>query len=343
MPAPQINDVIENLADNAFDFFYNSLELIEDDPKRSIIEYYLGLELFFKVRLMSEHWTLIANKPGETALDQFLIGNFNSVGVEQANKRILNIANDGASKEAMKCFEGIKKHRNKLVHFYHKDLDIGELKEDIVTEQIRGWYYLFQLLDEQWSEIFEPFTYDLNLITNRVSKNKQYLKEKFTQVSDELKEFTDTKFHVNKCPLCSYESLILLSSFKHKKHLHGYCKVCNHQSDAFELECPKCKENIILTDSDTACPACNLKFESVQQILIENEIIYEYAEEVDCTQCGESDSIFKLNNSENYLCISCFNFYDHIFECDVCGHTSAEESKFSSGCELCNETNDFLE
>ncbi len=51
---------LENgLATNAFDFLEKAVKQVEKEPKYSVINFATAVELFLKLRLVHEHWSLI--------------------------------------------------------------------------------------------------------------------------------------------------------------------------------------------------------------------------------------------------------------------------------------------
>ena len=78
-----------------------------------------SIELFFKARLLKEHWSLILKRPDKANISSFLEGEFQSVGINDTIKRLKNIAKESFSKDEVTCFEELRTHRNKLVHFFN--------------------------------------------------------------------------------------------------------------------------------------------------------------------------------------------------------------------------------
>jgi hypothetical protein len=87
--------------------------------KHSVINFYSAVELFFKARLMLEHWTLILEDASVANLEKFIQGDFRSVGAEQAWTRLTNIKGETYSGEEKATFRALRNHRNRFVHFLH--------------------------------------------------------------------------------------------------------------------------------------------------------------------------------------------------------------------------------
>ena len=87
-------ELFDALVKNAIDFLDSSLDDLEIRPKNSIVDFYTSIELFLKARLMTEHWTLILSKPENANIDNFRIGDFHSIFLEEAIKRLKSILNE---------------------------------------------------------------------------------------------------------------------------------------------------------------------------------------------------------------------------------------------------------
>jgi hypothetical protein len=143
------------IVNNAFENMFKSISFLGNDPKASVIFYYSGLELFFKARLMKEHWSFILDKIDTDNINynQFLKGDFISVGLDKAASRIRNLFND-LDKDYEKHFDKINKTRNKLIHFDSYTVSHEDLSMNAISE---SWYYLHELLNSKWKNIFIEF------------------------------------------------------------------------------------------------------------------------------------------------------------------------------------------
>lgn len=110
------------LTDNAIDFLNRAIDEFKDRPKYSIINFYTAVELFLKARLSREHWSLIVRKSPDRK--KFEAGDFDSVTFDEACERLKNVVESPVPERARNNFDAIRKHRNKMVHFFH-DVDGG--------------------------------------------------------------------------------------------------------------------------------------------------------------------------------------------------------------------------
>lgn len=127
------------LTNNAIDFLNRAIDDFKAQPKYSIINFHTAVELFLKARLLREHWSLIVSKSPDR--QKFDAGDFMSVTFDEACVRLQNIVQSPVPERARKNFDAIRKHRNKMVHFFHDaDSGIGPAIEVIAREQLRAWY-----------------------------------------------------------------------------------------------------------------------------------------------------------------------------------------------------------
>jgi hypothetical protein len=56
-------------------------------------------------------------------------------------------------KTAMTIFDKVRKHRNRVVHFFHNKLGDGE-QELVLAEQAYAWFELNRLMRDEWASLF---------------------------------------------------------------------------------------------------------------------------------------------------------------------------------------------
>src|SRR5580698_834322 len=110
--APFPKKLIAGLVANAFDFLTEAVKVFERSPKHSIINFYAATELFLKARLAREHWSLLFLKVDEANSYKLAQGDFQSVGLKEAYKRILDITGDDFPLAAFNAFDNLRRHRN---------------------------------------------------------------------------------------------------------------------------------------------------------------------------------------------------------------------------------------
>ena len=110
------DEFFDSLVASAIDFLNRSITDLRKRPKYSVINFCIGLEIFLKARLIKEHWAMVVMKPEAATIEQFKAGDFNSVSMEEAIRRLRNVAGERIGREEEFSFEQVRKHRNRLVH-----------------------------------------------------------------------------------------------------------------------------------------------------------------------------------------------------------------------------------
>ncbi|WP_336716289.1 hypothetical protein [Arthrobacter sp. USHLN218] len=119
---PQINASHEpQLLKNALDFITRAVEEVsvdsgqsEEENKYAVLYMASGIEVLLKARLIREHWSLVFEDPGRANLANFHSGNFISVQVSKAGKRLNDIS--GLQLE-LDQIDRVFQLRNRIVHF----------------------------------------------------------------------------------------------------------------------------------------------------------------------------------------------------------------------------------
>lgn len=175
-----IEELFDALVKNAIDFLGSSLDDLEKRPKNSIVDFYTSIELFLKARLMTEHWALILNKPENANFDRFRVGDFHSVFLGEAIKRLKSIAGESLDQSTEENFKKLGEHRNQIVHFAHSDYpNIEAAKASVVVEQWESWHQLHILLTEKWKNIFSPYQQDIDLIHQRMMQQVEFIEVRY--------------------------------------------------------------------------------------------------------------------------------------------------------------------
>lgn len=180
-------ELFDSLVRNAIDFLDSSLDDLEKRPKNSIVDFYISIELFLKARLMDEHWTLILSKPETANIETFVVGDFHSVFLEDAVKRLGSIANEHLDPITIDNFKALGEHRNQIVHFAHSDYaDLSATKAGVVVEQWASWHHLHTLLTERWKCVFEPYQQEFVRIHKRMMQQNEFIKARYNQLEQKI-------------------------------------------------------------------------------------------------------------------------------------------------------------
>ncbi|MFA0269791.1 hypothetical protein AB4490_23745 [Vibrio cyclitrophicus] len=314
---------------NGLSFLNSSVERLEDSPKTAIIDLYTAVELFFKARLMKEHWALILAEPEHANKTKFESGDFNSVYLSQAIKRLGNICGEKFNQAAIDNFNALREHRNQLVHFAHTDF-IGD-ESDVVIEHWASWYYLHDLLTQQWSTFFDVYEEQIELLQKKVMRNVGFLNAKFEAIAPKMKIERDKGNEILECPSCHFESALVAKSYNWGQDIE--CLVCDVKKLKLreirtEIECYSCKENIeyfMLTDE--FCPHCAEEMTPLYALeqyakLYEQEdpecLIEDGRDYIAyCHSCGDKDPSV-VNVDGLWVCVYCEDRGWSAITCDNC-------------------------
>lgn len=192
--------MFKSLVDNAFDFLFKAISELDEHPKYSAIHFYAAVELLVKSRLMYEHWSLVVTKRQEPDWDKFVSGDFQSVSLDEAASRLDKIVRSGLSGAELSAFREVAKHRNKMVHFFHEAHSTEEsdrLKQNIIKQQLKAWYFLQQLLSVQWREIFNEWSDNISDIDLSLRKLHEFLQVVFDNLHPEIEKLKTNRLLKN--------------------------------------------------------------------------------------------------------------------------------------------------
>lgn len=345
--------MFERLVENACDFLSKAVNEFNDQPKYSVINLHTSIGLFIKARLMAEHWTLVVAKQKDLDWGKFIAGDFQSVSINEAANRLDKVVRSPLPKGAIKVFREVTKHRNKMVHFFHEALSKNtgkdnKLKQDIVKQQLKAWYFLHKLITKQWKGTFKPWSKKITRIDRSVRKLPGFLQVVFDNLQDEIKKLKARKAHrtlFNECPSCHFESqqhdgekgVVYVSE----------CMVCKLKQQCLQIECPDCGFTIIFENEGFAsCKKCNKDFEpdDIANILVDHEAAFIAAKDGDdsfnlgnCSSCEGYHTVVSTKN-DTYLCANCFEEFESLQTCGWCSEPNTGEMEDSSwmGCNFCD-------
>ena len=332
---PTVSEVFESLIHNAIDFFKHSILEFEKDPKYSVIHFYTSVELFFKARLLTEHWALVLSDPKTANFKKFRQGDFGSVGLDETMQRLSGIAGENFDKQARDIFTKLRNHRNRLMHFYHGDYlsKDSQLLTEIAAEQCRGWYYLHRLLTIDWESQFKPYFEEINDLATLMKKQKEFLRVRFEFLHKKIEQEKAEGVTYVECPSCGFFASRV--DLKDSILADAKCLVCEDEFSCLNITCPHCKQNAVI-DSSTMCSHCKnpLPFWEIMEVLPKqlNEWAY-------CDNCRVDAMATIVKIDDEWLCLSCFTKYKNweVSRCQWCGETVTGDTGtyYDPGCFMC--------
>ncbi|NEI51924.1 hypothetical protein GR217_30245 [Rhizobium leguminosarum] len=349
---PTHDEQFTRLCGNGFGFVVKAIEQLwengsTDALKYSVINFYSGVELLLKARLMHEHWTLVVADPSKADIDEFLNGEAQTVGLKQAVQRLKKVAKVAVPPNAINSFEELRKHRNRMVHFHHP-IDVNEpdqekQREAVILEQCRGWFYLRRLLGDEWQDVFATFQHQVADINTAMKRHREYLGAVYDQIRPELEAARREGAILATCSACSFEAQVLddIGPQEHK------CRVCLSKESFLLHVCPDedCGKKTLLALEECESWECEHCSTSIDL----DDVLYEYTLEGKadhdepnqpalCTECVHiPETAGTLDDGETIFCFNCFSWPEKIECCEWCGEpfTGDAESTYWSGREKC--------
>lgn len=333
---------------NAIDFLKTSLNELEHRPKYSMINFYSSIELFFKARLMKEHWSLIIVKPEKANLTSFRAGKFKSVNLVESNQRLNNICNDGIAEKELIHFIQIRDHRNKLVHLFNSTYSRRSKKAiyEVISEQCKAWYYLHKLLTVKWKNTFKDYAKKIESLNKKMLSNRKFLKAKYEAIKTHLEIKKKNGLKIEKCFACGY-----VSSEEDEISNPLYetmCHVCTARQRFLKVPClnEKCDAEIFVYDmAEGECDKCSQHIDIDYLIVLygqnlsPKELSIGPPAEAYCNVCEfVPASVIPLDEDDSeWLCLSCLEIHDPPGECEFCREyvTGNLEDSYVLGCMNC--------
>ena len=337
---PGQGDIQSAILANAFAFLQRAIDDFKTDLRFSVVNFASATELFLKARLVEEHWSLLFKDTDRASIDALQRGEFISVTVGQAIKRLRTIAGVSFSQEAEANILKLVGHRNRAIHF---TMDVPEPEQEqteIAIEQLTGWMHLQRLL-RQWFGESEEFLGHLWRVNNAMKAQREFLQLIFENVQQKIEEERQAGKTVTACRSCLFEASVLtdLTAFLSESH----CLVCSLWDVVVKMTCPECGEVNELSHYEANYPECSkcehqLEASELEEILDTEQVEYPHGIEKNCAECTGYHSV--VEHEAYYVCVECFGYADELQVCEWCNEGQINggdlELSFYTGCEFCD-------
>ncbi|MGK5053632.1 hypothetical protein [Janthinobacterium sp. RB2P8] len=331
----------ENLVRNGIDFLTKAISQLESEPKHSVINFYTGVEIFLKAPLVHEHWTLVV-VDRDLNRQNYEAGDFLSVSFDDACTRLATALNKPLQKTAKEAFDKVRKHRNRMVHFYHSGIN-GKQKEAIKLEQAQAWFELNRFITDTWREEFKPFQSEFRRMERDLINNNHYAKAKFNSLKKKIDGMKNGGHVFEDCPGCGTSALHVEEEVEDL--ITSACLVCFHSDKRVKLDCPACgKANQSLVAYESfECKKCGHKVSDDDLFdLIDQNTVRGTKDDLDsdtpanCDECQSYHSVCEYQ--EGYVCTNCLTYFDHLEKCEWCNDpmTGSSADTYALGCEHCD-------
>jgi hypothetical protein len=330
----------DRLIENAIDFLEGAIKQFKEQPKYSVIHFYAAVELFLKARLIKEHWSLIVFRDPDR--HRFENGDFISVPFDVICERLRKVVQSAIPERAQKNFDTIRKHRNKMIHFFHPDENkSATAMRSVAEEQLRAWYDLNQLLLSQWAPVFEDHRDRLNGIERALKSHREYLQAKFDDLTPKIEQDKQAGVKFLACSSCKFEASRVTDIIG---DLHEYnCLVCGFSKKSLDFECPECGEFSNLEDGSLfTCWNCDRKLDErglvneINEFVVTKDNYFDAVVPANCSECEGYRTVVEYKSE--YLCVNCFTVCEQLEACGWCGEYNNGDMDGSSysGCSVCD-------
>lgn len=330
-------DPFDALTENALEFLENALDDLAQRPKTSVITFYAAVELFLKARLLQEHWTLVVRR--EPELKAFQEGAFESITYKEARGRLQNVLQSPLSEDAHAAFETVRRHRNRIIHFFHDGSEKERAK--IAGEQLRAWYALNQLLTVQWSPHFDRWRARIGAIEKRLSKHREYLRAKFHDLTKLIETKKAAGAIFANCESCKFHSAEIEAELD--LAYTAKCLVCDHRDYWLNITCSECDAQTRTELScDFRCSGCGHK------VALDDLVSYLDQDDADVSSgdepktpanCGWCDGYHSVvTYDDKFVCTQCLEVTEEMYFCGWCNEPTTKEieDSYLSGCGQCD-------
>lgn len=337
---------VQALINNGLDFLDQAREeLKKSKPKFSVVNFWTAVEILLKVPLAHEHWSLICSKKSPPKKQAYQDGDFQSISYDETRNLLRDVLNKPLSDEDHKAFDKVRKHRNRLVHFYHPHFTETEVQQ-ILDEQAEAWFRLYQLIRKDWQSFTGgALLHKLLIDESRLLRTSLYYsKAKYKSLTETLAQRKKEGKTIVQCPICSQKAFVRSTFNEESEHplYESNCLVCGFADSYVEVVCPNCEvKQRVEPDGelDFTCTECQYTLpktelldesnSSPEEVLINGGI-------ASCSDCDGYETICDFGGG--YLCVSCLTLHDTVGSCEYCGTTSTSIPDMSAllGCSFCS-------
>ncbi|WP_210512508.1 hsdR [Pantoea ananatis] len=332
----------EALLSNGLNFLNRAREELEAGQVMfSIVSFWTAVEILLKVPLVHEHWTLVCSGK-KLERRKYLEGDFQSVTYDEACARLGDVLEKPLGKVTMAIFDKVRRHRNRVVHFYHSAASEDELRQ-IQAEQAEAWFALNRLLRDDWAPLFGGWlSFVLGMNETAMLRGSSFYAEarfRHPPVQDELNALSQTGITVSQCPVCNQQSLAHTLPAPGMPFTLYDCMVCHAREPVADICCPGCHAQYQMKpdDIDFHCESCDLTRSRYDVLRTPPATGTRYPSPSACGGCHSWDSVCEYG--DKFLCTSCLDVSDELETCQQCNVTGTwiPDNSKEYGCTFCED------
>lgn len=332
----------ENLVRNGIDFLEKAMSQLDSDPKHSVINFYTAVEIFLKAPLVHDHWTLVV-LDRDMSRQKYEAGDFLSVTFEDACARLGAALNKALKPSAKESFDKVRKHRNRMVHFYHSGID-GKQRDEIKLEQAQAWFELNRFIADTWREQFKSFASDFRRMELSLIANNHYAKAKYEDLKPKIEGVKKGGKIFELCPKCKTNAYQVEEEAPRLTSRH--CMVCFHGEKRLQIDCPECgdSDQYLEPYEGFVCDKCDCEVSGESEVfdLLDQNMVRGTKHDFDsdtpanCDECQGYHTVCEYE--DGYLCSNCFAYFDAVGQCEWCNDPMSgnTEHTYVTGCKHCD-------
>jgi hypothetical protein len=336
----ELTSEFESLVRNGIEFLEKAISQLNSDPKHSVINFYTAVEIFLKAPLVREHWSLVV-VDRDPNRQKYEAGDFISVTFEDACSRLSVSLGKTLGKPAKEAFDKVRRHRNRIVHFYHKGLS-GKQHDEIKLEQAHAWYELNRFVTDTWKEAFEPFIDSFARMERSLVANNHYAQVKYESLKAKIEGMKKGGANITDCPYCK------MNGYKVDEVIDQLfecrCMICFRGESQLKVTCPECgdEDQYVTAEEGFTCTECDhsVSGDNLLDLVDDSKRSYkDYYDAQTPANCGECQGYHTVcEYRDGYLCTNCLDYSESIGHCEWCNDptTADTEDTYVTGCEFCD-------
>lgn len=261
----EIAEVTHGLVENALHWLGRAIDSFTSRDQEfdlTLLYSAISFEGFAKSLVIHLAWEQAFSSVKKADFKKLKSGEAHTVAIPEARKRLREVIYSDCTRELAK-FEKLIGHRNKIVHFYHPDLDSVAIRRQIATEMLQAWSGLLELKKKSaFVALFGKFEDEFRGIEREFLQLDSYLTAQESGIHEEY----GGRSRFEECSFCRKQTFHYASSTcylcgiresTHADYMDGDFGVDN-------AECPKCAgyETVMpLDEGGGRCKDCKVFFE----------------------------------------------------------------------------------
>ena len=206
-----MDDINWAVVSSGLDFLESAVDHLakgdERDLRYGALHVTAAIEVLLKARLAREHWTLVVDNVNRASRTEYETGNFNSVTIDAALKRLRNVVGSAVTEEEESRITAVEKLRNRVAHFALH----GDTPRQTEVVVARGLDVLLHIIDREFLPAADTAERELvektlNLVRVRLGTINALIRERMESLKPEL---DSAPYPVLTCSGCSQSAYVL--------------------------------------------------------------------------------------------------------------------------------------